>query len=170
MRTVRSHFSLSVLLCLAAGPALSQQRVPATPLITHDPYFSIWSTTDNLTDSDTTHWTGTAQPLSGVARIDGKPFRFMGRNPEEIPAMQQTDRIIGPTHTRYRFRADGVEIDLAFFSPVMPDNLDVYSRPVTYLTWSAQSIDAASHRVSILLDADPVIAVNDRSERVVSFR
>jgi Domain of unknown function (DUF4964) len=55
-----------------ANTAMSQQRVPATPLITHDPYFSIWSTTDLLTDSETTHWTGSVQSLTGVANIDGK--------------------------------------------------------------------------------------------------
>jgi hypothetical protein len=33
-----------------------------------------------------------------------------------------------------------------------------------------QSIDGAEHQVAILLDVDPVIAVNDRSQRVVSMR
>jgi len=40
---------------LGVASTLSQQRTPATPLITHDPYFSIWSATDNLADSETTH-------------------------------------------------------------------------------------------------------------------
>lgn len=157
-------------ICLVTRVMWSQQRPPATPLIAHDPYFSVWSATDKLTDSDTTHWTGTPQPIAGIARIDGKAFRFMGRYPDAIPAMEQTASSITPTHTRYQFRQGGVTLDLVFFTPAIMSDLDVLSRPVTYLTWSARATDGASHRVVVLLDADPLLAVNDSSEQVVSFR
>ncbi len=157
-------------LCLATLSAIAQQRPPATPLIAHNPYFSIWSTTDNLTDSDTSHWTGTAQPITGIARIDGKSYRFMGHHPGRIPAMQQTAHTVMPTHTRYEFRQDGVTLQFVFFTPAILNDLDVLSRPVTYLTWTAQSADGAPHQVSVLLDVNPVIAVNESSQQVLSFR
>jgi hypothetical protein len=154
--------------------AVAQQRPPATPLITHDPYFSIWSFADHLTDAETVHWTGSGQSISGVARIDGSPYRFMGRipgrRPDPVPAMEQTGSSITPTHTRYEFRQNGVTLDLTFFTPAMTTDLDVLSRPVTYLSWSAQSTDVKPHQVSLLLDVDPVIAVNDRTQHVVTFR
>ncbi|HEY6490087.1 MAG: DUF4965 domain-containing protein [Terracidiphilus sp.] len=155
---------------LGLSLAVPAQRLPATPLITHDPYFSIWSTTDQLAGSDTTHWTGTPQPIASIARIDGKAYRLMGLHPEESPAMEQTSSVITPTHTRYRFRQNGVTVELTFFTPAMMNDLDLLSRPVTYLTWRAQATDGGSHRVSILVDVDPLIAVNDRSEQVVAFR
>jgi Domain of unknown function (DUF4965)/Domain of unknown function (DUF1793)/Domain of unknown function (DUF5127)/Domain of unknown function (DUF4964) len=158
-------------LCL---PVAAQQRPPATPLITHDPYFSIWSFADHLTDAETVHWTGSGQSISGVTRIDGSPYRFMGRipgrRPDPVPAMEQTASSITPTHTRYEFRQAGVTLELTFFTPAMTTDLDVLSRPVTYLSWSAQATDGKAHQVSLLLDVDPVIAVNDRTQQVVTFR
>jgi hypothetical protein len=170
MKLAVSHFCYVAAFCLGISNGVAQERAPATPLITHDPYFSVWSTTDKLADSDAAHWTGSPQPIDGIASIDGKSYRFMGHHPDSTPAMQQTSSSITPTHTRYEFRQNGITLEFTFFTPAIMSDLDLLSRPVTYLTWSARAADGATHKVSILLDVDPVIAVNDRSQRVISFR
>ena len=53
-------------------------RTPATPLVVHDPYFSVWSFDDALNAGPTRHWTGTEQQLNGVVQVDGHPYRFIG--------------------------------------------------------------------------------------------
>jgi Domain of unknown function (DUF4965)/Domain of unknown function (DUF1793)/Domain of unknown function (DUF5127)/Domain of unknown function (DUF4964) len=156
---------LPVLLLLASASAIrAQQRPPAVPLITHDPYFSVWSDADHLTDRNTTHWTGKRQPIYGIARIDGKPYRFMGDDPRDVPAMQQVSLKVTPTHTVYDFQAAGVKLTVTFFTPALPKDLDVLSRPVTYLNLTASSDTALD--VSVLIDVDPVIAVNSPDQPV----
>lgn len=174
MKMIRTVFVTGLILCLGTGLSLSQPRPPATPLITHDPYFSIWSVTDRLTDSEPVHWTLAPQPINGLARIDGKPYRFMGRapgrGPGAIPAMEQLASSVTPTHTRYEFQQGGIHLEFTFFTPAIPNTIDLLSRPVTYLTWSVKSTDGSAHQVSIILDVDPAIAVGDPGEKVVLSR
>ena len=108
-------------------------RPPAVPLVTHDPYFSVWSFNDHLTDDWSRHWTGAVQAMCGQIRIDGKPYRYLGPQPSEATAMTQTHLEVLPTRTIYRFEASGVQLTLTFLSPLLPHSLELISRPVTYL-------------------------------------
>ncbi len=60
----------------------TELRLPSVPVVISDPYFSIWSPYDKLTDGSTTHWTGKKKPIEGLLRVDGKTYRFMGESPQ----------------------------------------------------------------------------------------
>jgi hypothetical protein len=53
---------------------------------------------------------------------------------------------------------------VSFFTPAFPKDLDVLSRPVTYLTVSATG--QGDHELSVLIDVDPILAVNSEDEAV----
>ena len=159
-------FTLVIAGCSAALPTEAQERPPVVPLATHDPYFSIWSMADRLTDVNTRHWTGVDQPLAGLIRIDNVAYRYMGADPRQVPAMQQTSLEVTPLHTIYTFETAGVRLQVTFFTAAFPNDLDALSRPVDYLTWTITSTDSRPHAVDLLLDASPVIAVDTNDQDV----
>ena len=142
-------------------------RPPSVPLVACDPYFSIWSPADKLTDADTTHWTGRAHRLTSQVQIDGKPFRIMGKEPASVPALAQTSLEVLPTRTIYTFAGEGVTLTLTFMTPALPEDIDLLSRPVTYVTYSFQATDGKSHEVAIQFDANGEITVNETRQEVV---
>src|SRR6185437_15071235 len=94
-------------------------RPPAIPLVAHDPYFSIWSMADHLTDGPTRHWTGAPQQLFGLACIDGKNYRFLGaasHGRQSIPALDQESLELSPTHTVAVMTSPEVEIRVEFMT------------------------------------------------------
>jgi uncharacterized protein DUF5127/uncharacterized protein DUF4964 len=163
-----SRFVFSVL--FAFGILISAKgeitRPPSVPLVACDPYFSIWSPADKLTDTDTTHWTGKPQRLTSLVRIDGKTFRIMGSTPASVPALPQSNLQVLPTRTIYTFEGEGIRLTLTFMTADLPDDVDLLSRPVTYLTWQAESTDAQEHKVSVYFDASSEIAVNQPKQAV----
>jgi hypothetical protein len=142
-------------------------RPPAVPLVVSNPYLSIWSCADRLTDVNTQHWTRRDHPLISLIRIDGKSYRLMGADPNGIPAMKQVGVKVLPTRSIYEFDDGHVHVTLTFLTPALPGNLDVLARPLTYLTWEVRSVDGASHTVSIYDSTSALLAVNTPDQEVV---
>ncbi|MGC4021170.1 MAG: DUF4965 domain-containing protein [Cyclobacteriaceae bacterium] len=149
------------------------KKAPAYPLITHDPYFSIWSFNDQLNADDTRHWTGKPHSLEGTITVDGKSFSFLGRGWQIIlgvlikPATQKSGEI-SATQTKYEFTADGIDLSVTFTSPLLLDELEILSRPLSYITYSVKANDGKSHKVLLTLQATGVIAANDSIQKVVA--
>ncbi len=134
-----------------AADAVRPLRPPAVPLVACDPYFCIWSCADRLTDDATRHWTGKKQSLSSMIRIDGKAYRLMGDEPKDVPALPQVGLLVLPTRTIYDFEGPQAHVTLTFLTPALPDDPDVLSRPLTYLTWDVRSRDGKPHPTSVYL-------------------
>jgi len=166
VRCLRAAWAVG--LCMLLPPLASAAfRPPAVPLITHDPYFSIWSFSDRLNESTTRHWTGAHHSLTSVVRVDGTAYRLMGEQPRNIKPLEQVSLEVLPTHTNYVFQGAGVRVRLVFFTPALPGDLDVLSRPATYLTWSVESTDGKEHQTEVYFDAGGEIPVNHGGDPVI---
>ncbi len=164
--------SLALLVAVAAqlpagGAENPSLRPPAVPLVACDPYFSIWSAADKLTDTGTTHWTGKPNRLESVVTIDDKKFRVLGATPADVPALAQSTLEVLPTRTVYTFTGGGVELTLTFMTPMLPADLDLLARPVTYATYEFRATDGATHNVSFDFDASAELTVNHGQQEVL---
>ena len=159
--------SLLLITVLGSTTVLGQQlnRPPAVPLVACDPYFSIWSQADKLTDVDTTHWTGKPQRMTSSIVIDGKQLRLMGAEPAAIPAMAQKSVVVLPTRTVYQFESSEIALTLTFTTPSLPESIDLLSWPVTYVTYTVKSVDRNPHKVSIDFGVSPEIVVNEPNQK-----
>ena len=140
-------------------------RAPAYPLITIDPYFNVWSHSDVLTDSHPVHWTDKPNTISGIATIDGVQYRIIGsKDSETVPAMKQTSVDVSTFSTTYTFEEAGVRLTLIFTSPILPTDLYLLSRPVSYLEIRRESVDGKKHTVSVRISASEELCMNLRGD------
>ena len=172
MRTKRTRlFSLLVASFLAYGILEAQTpvgdfRPPAVPLITCNPFLSIWSGADHLNDTNTKHWTRRTHALVSLIRIDGKTYRLMGDEPKQLPPFTQKSIEVFPTRSIYEFEDAGVHVTMTFMQPALPDDLEVYSWPLSYITWNVRSADGAKHQIELYDSTSSQLAVNKPNELV----
>ena len=124
-------------------------RLPAFPLITHDPMFSIWSNADVPTAEDPIHWSGAKKKLRGVITVDGVRYRFLGR--PTCKTMPLISSRVTPLSTVYTFCAAGVQLTLSFTSALLPDDLDILSTPISFIRYDVICVDGQDHDITVEL-------------------
>ena len=148
-------------------------RYTAIPLVTVDPYFSIWSFTDRLYDDATRHWSNMRAAMTGLLKVDGKYYRFMGKaqsNNEyyfyEPDVIEQTDVEVKATKTVYKFENNILRMLLTFRTPLLLDDLTLMSRPVSYISYEIEYKDDKEHDTEIYFDVCSELCVSNTSQSV----
>jgi hypothetical protein len=141
-------------------------RPSAVPLLTGDPYFSVWSESNNLTDTNTVQWDGNTQELVSLIRVDGTTYRLMGDDPSSLAAFPQTGLTVTATRSIYTFSNGHVAVTMTFETAALPDNLDVLTRPLSYITWAVNSVDGLTHQVQIYDSSSSELTVDDTAQQV----
>ncbi|MDD3658802.1 MAG: DUF4965 domain-containing protein [Lascolabacillus sp.] len=80
-------------------------------------------------------------------------------------AIQKSVSVL-PTQTIYKFDCGEIELDLIFTSPLLLDDLELVSRPVSYISYQLRSKNNQTHDVQIYFESTPQWAVHNISQAV----
>ncbi len=145
----------------------------AIPLITADPFLSIWSCSDNLHDEPTRHWSGKASPIMAAVRHKGGLYYLAGMEQESIQLsnkVRQTGLKITPLSTEYTFENKLFKVTLTFTTPLLLDRLDILSRPVGYVEYSILMKEETAEDTAFLFGVNARSCVNNNKQKVTFKR
>lgn len=138
-----------------------KMRAPLVPLITVDPYFSIWNR-EELNKFFPVHWTGSRNAILGTVTVDGEKFCFLGKS--DLPLIKQISLDINTLSTTVVYENDKITLTAVFTSPMLADDLYYSSRPVSYLKLSYKSRDGKPHNVVAKISASEELVLNKAGE------
>ena len=127
-----------------------RMKLPAYPVATIDPHFSIWSKTDSLTDSDTQYWYNLKKRIEGKITVDGMNYTFLGKG--ENP-LKQTDRDITPFVSEYTFEEENFRLSFKTWSPFLFDDFYIMSVPCAFFDVDISFYDKKEHAVNVVFSA-----------------
>jgi len=149
-------------------------RPPSVPIVACDPYFSVWSPSVRPNGSDTTTWYGARQPIRVSVELDGVRYRLMGAKglqseadrQADLAALKCTDCRVRPLTTVFTYADGRRTVELSFLTPKIADDLDVFSRPVTYATVRT----TGAEKVRVFAEIGSELATNDDGVEMVTNR
>ena len=141
-------------------------RPPAVPLITVDPYFSVWSPNEVLNFAPPQHWTGANQTITAYAIVDGKAYSFLGYN-RNAAKMKQNEMDVDALNTRATYENGMIRLYVTYMTPLFLDDLVMLTRPVSYMFVTYESIDGKEHEVRIDVNVNDQICLNRAGESPV---
>ena len=135
-------------------------RAPAVPLITVDPYFSVWSPDTNINHTKTEHWSAKGNSIVGTVEIDGETFLFLGYN-QNTKKILQVSLDIDALSTTAVFENDKIVLTAKFLTPLIPDDYRLLTRPVSYLEIGCEYRDGKNHDVKINIAASEELCLDE---------
>ncbi|KAF2431647.1 DUF1793-domain-containing protein [Tothia fuscella] len=143
-----------------ADSTFSPAHPPAIPLAVRSPYLSTWLNAGgarntgfggNLAGSWAVHWSQQTTGWTGMIRVDGKVFTWMGAISPK--AVEQKSFKYTSTKSTFTMEVDGkVQMIITFLSPVTPNDMKRQSLTMSYMEVTVSSLDDKPHDVQIYTD------------------
>jgi hypothetical protein len=159
-------------------------RPPAAPLAVRGPYLSTWLPATALPGTWPQFWPGHVTAMTGIARIDGVSYVFMGAPAITLTVpngnygtpstttgfergLRQTGLDVTPTRSVFTAEGGGAELTVEFLSPVEPGDLTRQSIPLSYVLISARSTDGGRHDVQVYADISGEWCSGDPTQEII---
>lgn len=142
-----------------------KMRLPATPIINIDPYFSVW--TEDSVLKNTVHWTGKPNTIAGSVMVDEKEYHFLGlksRAKRDVADMKVENIEADAYSTIITYSNDAIRLTIHFTSPLLVDDLYYASRPIAYCRTTYENIDGKEHDVTVRFIVSEELVLNTRGE------
>ncbi|KKY24377.1 putative glutaminase [Phaeomoniella chlamydospora] len=170
--TVAQTVSLFVAVAYGAS-TFSPARPPAIPLAVRSPYLSTWLGVGNdggdggiLPGAWPTFWAGAVTGWTGLIRVDGTSYVWMGE-PLTAPSVNQTSFTYTASTSKFVLDVGGsVQMTVTFDSPIFPNDLKRQSLVFSYLNVDVQSLDGGNHDVQLYSDISAEWVSGDRTATV----
>ena len=89
--------------------------------------------------------------------------------PQSILQATQRSLEMTATQTKYEFNCGEIDLTVKFLSPLLMNDLDLYSRPISFITCAARSNDGKQHDVSLLFNVSQDISKNRPSQQMTAL-
>jgi len=148
----------------------SKFRPSAYPIITIDPYISIWADSDRPDTSYTKHWTGRNVPVFASVSVGRKQYILFARKNDGSSFVDGRNRFeninvsVSPLSTKYTFENDEVKGSVTFTTPLLLDKPQILSLPVSYVEYDLES--KCGEKVGFNFGISPEICVNAADAKV----
>lgn len=141
-------------------------RAPMVPLITIDPYFSVWSRDEVINFYETEHWTNKPNNIIGTVFVDDKEYLFLGYD-RDILKLDQKSIDIDAFSTTVVMENDVISLNLKFTSPVLINDFELMTRPVSYLAVNYKLKDGKNHNVKIDIRVSDELCLDEAGQNDV---
>lgn len=105
---------------------------------------------------------------AGGAYIDAGLLNEVKAKPTGVLLAKQKSVVMNATQTIYDFDCVGVNLKVTFTSPLLMNDLNLFSRPVSYIAYQVRSNDGKSHSVKVFFGASSSVSVNTPSQEVTA--